>query len=242
MIKAILFDLDDTLLDSRMERFMRAYFADIARHAAPLLDEKQFVTVLLAATRAMMSDVDPAKTNRAVFWEAFTELTGLDAAATEEHFTTYYENGFDQLRPVTRPRRAARSLITWALANVPHVAIATNPVFPRRAITHRLAWADVPVTEFEYDLVTSYENMHATKPHPAYYAEIIARLGVAPEEALMVGDSWVNDIAPASEVGLYTHWIALEEARRPDQTAVTAVGPLETLAERLREGWLEQLV
>lgn len=242
MIRALLFDLDDTLLDSRMEHFMRAYFADIAAHAAPMLDEKRFVAVLLAATREMMADVDPETTNRDVFWRAFTRQTGLDAAAAEAHFTTYYDNGFAALERVTRVKPAARPLLTWALAQPFQVAIATNPVFPRRAITHRLAWAGVPVESFDFDLVTSYENMHATKPHPAYYREILARLDVRPDEALMIGDSWVNDIVPAAEVGLFTHWIAPESARPPDASVVTAVAPLETLADRLQSGWLATLV
>ena len=86
------------------------------------------------------------------------------------------------------------------------VIIATNPLFPTTAIEQRLAWAGVPVDEYPYALVTTYENMHAAKPQPAYYREILAAIDCPPDRALMVGDDWKNDIAPAAAVGLHTFW------------------------------------
>ena len=53
-------------------------------------------------------------------------------------------------------------------------------MFPHQAVEARLAWAGVPVTEYPYTLVTSYENMHAAKPHQAYYQEILAKIGCRP--------------------------------------------------------------
>jgi FMN phosphatase YigB (HAD superfamily) len=93
------------------------------------------------------------------------------------------------------------------------VAIATNPMFPRTAVEQRLDWADVPVTEFDYALVTSYEIMHATKANPAYYHEIIERLARQPRECLMVGDDWERDMLPAASIGIPIYWLT-----RPDDT------------------------
>lgn len=107
-----------------------------------------------------------------------------------------------ETRPVTRP------LIEHCFAQGWQVIIATNPLFPRSAIEQRLAWAGVPVSEYPYALVTSYENMHSTKPHPAYYHEILQRVGARAEKTLMVGDDWDNDIVPAGAIGLQTYWIS----------------------------------
>lgn len=41
-----------------------------------------------------------------------------------------------------------------------------------------------------------------TKPEPAFYLELLARLGVAPSEALMLGDSDRNDVAAPRSLGM----------------------------------------
>ena len=53
----------------------------------------------------------------------------------------------------------------------------------------------------EFELVTTYENIGLSKPNPAYYAEILARLGVQPEDCLMVGNDVTEDGA-AMKIGL----------------------------------------
>jgi beta-phosphoglucomutase-like phosphatase (HAD superfamily) len=63
--------------------------------------------------------------------------------------------------------------------------------------------------------VTCYENMHATKAHPAYYREILAQLGRQPDECLMVGDHWDWDITQAASVGIPVYWIAEPDASPP---------------------------
>ncbi len=51
-------------------------------------------------------------------------------------------------------------------------------------------------------MITSYEHLHFAKPQPEYFAEILARLGRQPEEALMIGDSLENEILPAHRLGM----------------------------------------
>ncbi len=114
----------------------------------------------------------------------------------------FYAEEFPKLQAMTRPIPEARPLVEWAFAHDLQVAIATNSLFPRTAIEQRLAWAGVPVTEFDYALVTSYEIMHATKANPAYYCEVLERLGRQPSECLMVGDDWTLDMLPAAAVGI----------------------------------------
>jgi hypothetical protein len=82
------------------------------------------------------------------------------------------------------------------------VVIATSPVFPRTAILQRLEWAGVPVDQFNYTLITSYEDFHFTKPHLEYYAEILGRLGKPSQEAVMIGNDPINDLEPAQTLGM----------------------------------------
>lgn len=41
---------------------------------------------------------------------------------------------------------------------------------------------------------------------PAFYHYILRDLGAAPEEALMVGDSFENDVIAANQAGMYAIW------------------------------------
>ncbi|MCI0397862.1 MAG: HAD family hydrolase [Chloroflexi bacterium] len=239
MIEAVLFDLDDTLLENNVEAFLRRYLPLLAAYARELIEPEKFLADLLASTRAMIENTNLAATNREVFWADFNRRTGLEQLSAEPIFDRFYREHFPQLQSVTRPRAAAAPLVRACLERGLKVAIATNPLFPRLAIEHRLAWAGLPVSEFDFALVTSYENMHATKPHLAYYREILDIIGVKPERALMVGDEWTNDIAPAAQLGLYTYWTPVGAAAPPDgATALNGQGTLEELHEWLAAGWL----
>jgi FMN phosphatase YigB (HAD superfamily) len=124
------------------------------------------------------------------------------------------------------------------------MAVATNPVFPRTAVEQRLDWAGVPAREFPYDLITTYENMHATKAHPAYYREILSRLNRKPGECLMVGDDRQRDIEPAAGEGIPVFWVhsdappngaadAFSSAAGPDRMSF-GTGTLQQLLDLLR--------
>ena len=79
------------------------------------------------------------------------------------------------------------------------VALATNPIFPATATQSRIRWAGLDPEDFE--LCTTYENIGFCKPNPAYYMEITRRLGVRPEECLMVGNDVTEDMV-AAEIGM----------------------------------------
>ena len=74
-IKAILFDLDGTLLDSDMQVFLPHYLKQLAARVAHLIPPKEFIAHLLAATQAMV-DNDGRATNAQVFAEAFYPRVG----------------------------------------------------------------------------------------------------------------------------------------------------------------------
>jgi HAD superfamily hydrolase (TIGR01549 family) len=241
MIKTVLFDLDDTLLENDMDRFLPPYFALCGEFGQQYLPGDEFIRALLTASRAMVKNVDPTTTNNEVFWARFIELTGLDHELVEEGFKNFYRQEFEQLREVTRRTPLAAQVVQWCFDQNLDVVIATNPMFPRRAVEARLSWAGVPVSKYPYALVTTIENMHATKPNQAYYRQILDSVGCRADEALMVGDSGRNDIEPAVNLGLFTYWIQLPEAELPDGVKPTAQGTLKELVDRLSDGWLSAL-
>ena len=219
MIHAILFDLDDTLLDNGMEQFVPAYLAALSQYMADLFPAETFVRHLLRATEEMTINTDPHRTNMEVFDATFFPALGYTRAELEPRFEHFYAVHFPQLRRLTHPRPSARPVMDWVFAHGFQVAIATNPLFPRAAIEQRLEWAGVPASEFPYRLITSYENMHATKPHRAYYLEIARQLGQQPETCLVVGDDWAMDIRPAMASGMSAYWIAAPDQPSPAEEA-----------------------
>lgn len=206
-IKAILLDLDDTLLGNDINGFIDNYLPLLAGYVSPYIDPSVFVDELMNGTQAMTEDTDPATTNAEVFWSVFYERTGLDKAAFKPIVDKFYRTEFRKLRPLTHRIPEAKKVIEFCIEQGFRVVIATNPLFPLAAIEQRLEWAGIPLNSYRYDLVTSYENMHASKPHSEYYNEILSKVGATPENSIMVGDDWSNDIEGASQTGLYSFWI-----------------------------------
>jgi len=238
-LEAILFDLDDTLLRNDMNVFLASYFPLLAEYMQPRIDNEQFLSELMTGTQAMISNQDRTLTNREVFWSVFSERTGLGQNFMEPFFDEFYRERFCDLESITRRLPVARLVIQECFDAGLKVVIATNPLFPLRAIEHRLSWADLPVNEFDYAMVTAYENMHATKPNTAYYQEILTEIGVGPERAMMIGDDWENDIIPADQLGLYTFWIDNINSLPPDDnTSLNGQGTLEVFHARLQTEWL----
>ena len=79
------------------------------------------------------------------------------------------------------------------------VALATNPIFPAVATESRIRWVGLEPEDFE--LYTTYENIGFCKPNPDYYREIAKRLGVQPEECLMVSNDVTEDMV-AQSIGM----------------------------------------
>jgi FMN phosphatase YigB (HAD superfamily) len=204
-LRAVLFDLDDTLLENDMNRFVKEYFALLTPHMARLVPPEKFVPALWRGTYAMMANRDRTITNRQAFIADFFPRVGRSVEEMMPLFDDFYTNRFHELRSLTRPRTAARSVLQAALGHGCDIVIATNPIFPETAIRHRMAWAGV--SDFPFRLVTTYEVMHAAKPDPFYYTEILERIGREPDESIMVGNDWGNDMEPAMKAGLRVFWI-----------------------------------
>ena len=75
------------------------------------------------------------------------------------------------------------------------------------------------------------------------FTRIFARYGVAPQEAVMAGDSLRSDIHPALSAGAWAAYIPQEGAWSHEMAAVPDDHPRFTLLERLADlpGWLASL-
>ncbi|OQA41529.1 MAG: 2-deoxyglucose-6-phosphatase [Chloroflexi bacterium ADurb.Bin325] len=228
-IKAVLFDLDGTLLDSNMESFLPVYLKALSARIAHILPPQQFVAHLMQATEAMLAN-DGRATNQEVFAEVFFPLVGRPRAELEPLFDAFYAEDFPKLSGITRRKPEARPVVELALALGHDTAITTNPLFPATAIRQRMAWAGVD--DLPYRWVTSYENSRYCKPNLRFFDDVIARLGHRPEECLVVGDEHMDMVAAA--VGCPTFLIpGPATALLPETPAPTYQGTLADLAALL---------
>ncbi len=205
MRKALLFDLDGTLISNSTETFMPPYFAALSKKLADLIPADKLVSQLRASTMLMMKNDDPVLTNADVFCADFFPKIGLAREQLMPLLDDFYAREYCDLVVYTRPVAGARELVARAFALRHPIAIATAPVYPLNALKKRLEWGNLG--DFPYNLITDYETMHTCKPNPAYYAEIARRLERAPEECVMIGNDVEMDILPARRVGMKTFWV-----------------------------------
>ena len=198
-IKAVLFDLDGTLLPMDLEMFLKAYFGGLAKRLAPHgYDPDTLIKVVMEGTDAMIKN-DGKKCNEDVFWDTFYSRYGDAARADYKHFEAFYEEDFDKVKTSCGYDPEAKDAVMRIKDMGLKIVLATTPVFPQIATEKRASWAGFSLSDF--DLYTTYENSHSAKPSAAYYLEIADKLGVSPEECLMVGNDVSDDMA-ASNVGM----------------------------------------
>lgn len=198
MIKAILFDLDGTLLKMDQEEFIKAYFGGLAKKLAPLgYEPKALIGAVMAGTEAMQRN-DGTKTNETVFWNTFAKICGEESRGHINTFEQFYQNEFQQIEQICGLTEQAKEVVSELKKNF-RLALATNPVFPKIATHSRIRWAGFKVEDFE--LITTYEEDCFCKPTEGYFKSVALRLGVKPEECLMVGND-VEDDMPALKAGM----------------------------------------
>lgn len=190
--KAILFDLDGTLLDSNMDTFLPPYLKSISARIAHLMPPQEFIAHLLRATDAMVAN-DGQATNEEVFAATFYPLIERSRSEMEPIFEAFYAEDFPTLQQYTRRKPEARPVVQRVFDLGYDVVIATNPLFPETAIRQRLAWAGVD--DFPYRLVTAYENSRYAKPNPRYFEWIADQLGYPTAACLVVGDEAMDMVA-----------------------------------------------
>jgi FMN phosphatase YigB (HAD superfamily) len=200
MIKAILLDLDNTLLHNPDMIFARAFLEHFEAHfsAAGIADAD---INLRRAIKAMSNNQQGNGTNR----ELLISFLGDNRTIVEQVFNSFYVDIYPSLQDCIKAVEGANDLILSLSEMGFHLVIATNPLYPETAVKQRMAWAGLPLDDDIFEFVTSVDNMHFAKPDAAYYAEILGRIGVEPDEAIMLGDSQRNDILPAQLLGIHTY-------------------------------------
>jgi FMN phosphatase YigB (HAD superfamily) len=217
MTLTLLLDLDDTLLETNMDAFVPAYFQALTRHLEGRVQPEAMLAALMSGTQLMLASEDPSRTLQEVFEAEFYPNLRVSKGQLTDAIEDYYDRVFPALSQVTKRREGAAELVEWALSKGYRLAVATDPLFPRKATVHRIRWAGLDPDRF--DLISSFETFHFSKSHPAYYAEVLGRLGWPEGPVLMVGNDVRRDLMPAQRLGLMTYQI--------DGVSASESGPFE---------------
>lgn len=227
MIRAVLFDLDGTLLPMEQEDFIEAYMWEISlRFGAEGLDPKALVKALWKGTAAMVEN-DGSASNEEVFWRIFAELLGEEILERRAEFDDFYTREFKRVSRVAVPHGRAAECVSLLKKKGYRLIAATNPLFPRAATLERMSWAGVDPADFE--LITTYENSTHCKPNLDYYRDILKSSGLEAQECLMVGNDVGEDMCTA-RLGMET--FLLTEHLIPAKGVDTA---------KMRQGGFEEL-
>ncbi len=180
-IRAVLFDLDGTILDTAADlaAAANAMLAEIGRASLPEARIRDYIGkgVQNLVTRSLEATggADPAQAERAL-------------AVFERH---YLAGIADRTRPYPGVVEGMEALARAGIAMgcvTNKAARFTEPLLERTDLMRFMG------------VVVSGDTVSRKKPHPEPMLHAVARLGVQPGEALMVGDSR-NDVDSARAAG-----------------------------------------
>ena len=200
MLKAILFDLDGTLLPMDQTVFMKDYFGRLLRRLIPLGYTPEVFHAAMKAGIAAMVKNDGSRTGEEAYWEAYMSVSGMDLNKELPILEVFYAEEFDDVSAACGYTPKAAELVHSLTARGIRVILATNPLFPRIATEMRIRWAGLQPEDFEF--YTTFEDIGFCKPNPAYYKEVLRRAGLDAADCLMVGNDVAEDMMAGGAAGL----------------------------------------
>ena len=201
-MKAILFDMDGTLLPMDEDVFTKGYFKLLAKKLCPLgIGAEELIDAVWDGTKCMYKN-NGEKTNEQVFWDRFSEKTGLDYKPFYDASNEFYPNEFNEAKVFCSVTPLAKEAVRIAHQKADKVVLATNPLFPMSGQVSRMG--SMGLTPQDFDFVTSYDNSSFTKPNPKYFEFVCETIGVLPKDCVMIGNSEDEDMHAAAALGIDT--------------------------------------
>ena len=232
MIKAILFDFGQTLVDS----------AEGFRLAEKQAETRIFTDLGLESWSDFMTDYRRlrkdfhAKSNfsRKALWDAVYRRYDREPNAS---LISGEENDYwERVKSNTKPFQETKTVLEQ-LASRYRLALITNTQGQESSGGHRISLFPDLESLFEVVIVAG-ENDIPPKPNPMPFLLCLEKLGIDPVNAVYVGDDWRNDICGAEAVGIQPIWLKhhsisrnwqLIETQAPVMTSLEPLLDLESI-------------
>lgn len=221
-IRAVLFDLDDTLHDDTLAFTTAA--EEVAREVAAEhgIDALALKKAYVAEAEGFWHRLSGKQVQtrmahlRERLWSTALGSVGLsDPLLAQDSAQRYndYRRKYFELYP------GALDLLRTLKANGVKLGLVTNGF----SETHREKLAVLQIADL-FDALFLPDETGMVKPDPLLFAHACRVLGTPPAHSAMVGDRYDRDIAGAQQAGLFTVWVNVRHeplppgARSPDVT------------------------
>jgi putative hydrolase of the HAD superfamily len=196
-IKAIIFDLDNTILD-RTSTF-RSFTNTLLNHYFGHLDATQNLF-----DRIIQLDQDGYKDKQELFLELLEELPWAEKPELAE-LLTFYSTEYVKNAVLMEH---AREVIRHAKRKYKVGLITNGRSFIQFGKIDQLGIRN------EFDLIIVSEEAGVKKPDPAIFELAIQQLNLRPDQCIFIGDHPEKDIEGAAKVGMNTIWIEVNQSWR----------------------------
>ena len=212
--KAILFDLDDTLLDmySAMQSSWEEVCADVAPglgcNAAGLRETIRRESAIFWADEEAVAEyrVRPIDSRTHIVRLSLLSM-GLDESGSEEIARRSLRGYLERLAPFDDSMETLEQLRSQGF----RLGMVTNG----SADTQREKIGRWKLEPY-FDEIVIESEFGRGKPDAGVFRQALAGTGAAPHEAWMVGDNLYADIGGARGVGIHSIWIHRERLQFPD--------------------------
>ncbi len=194
-IHSILFDLDNTLVDSDLayEKALRA--VHLSQDHPGYVDARSVV-------KERLGEGSPSARSRILYFKAMLEKAGKFSAQSILDLIDEYEVQIQaDFKRQWRELKRAKLFSDLSAKNI-KMGIITNETARTQLIKLR---ALDPQSEFFKMIVTS-EEVGEEKPSPKIFYEALRRMQTKAENLLIVGDQLEFDILPALKMGIHAVW------------------------------------
>ena len=228
MIKAVIFDFGQTLVDSA-NGFRRA-----EKEAQDKLFTKLGLTVredfLKLYRRYRKEFHDRSNFSRNSLWQEV--LYYYCVAVDHDQLIRWETEYWETVKNHTTLFPEAEEVLV-ALCSRYEIALITNTQGQKSTGTHRISLYP-ELENFFKVIIVAGESGIPTKPDPQPFHQCLKKLGISPPEAVYIGDDWRIDICGAREVGMHAIWLKHHTVKR-NWPEVDEPGPVITSLDELLE-------
>ncbi|MFH2105772.1 MAG: TIGR02253 family HAD-type hydrolase [Candidatus Micrarchaeota archaeon] len=193
MFKAVLFDLDNTLLD------FLTFKKETAKAAAKAMIKQGLPDEEIKVYGKIFSVYDEKGIEyQKTFYEVVKQYkleVNLAEKIQQAGILAYLQRKSEVLRPYPMVKPTLRKIREKGVK----LGIVSDG--PRNKVWQRLI---ITGLENEFDFIITHSDTQKFKPHPSAFTLALKKLGVLPDAVLFVGDNPTRDIKGAKAVGMQT--------------------------------------